>query len=176
MEMSHMLQVFGEEDAIAVVKKATAELRDAIVERAKGSQQLSEKAKRIKELCVSYGPPGVRMSEICSELLGENITIENTSKKFPYIIFSCIRLKEKVGGHDYAIGDLLFVFISESGDRVTEQIRCLRMNGTVGNWVQATQKSITIPSDDEIESAIRSIFKNAKKEGGEKEEGEKADF
>lgn len=172
MDIKHMLQVFGEEDAIKVVQKATREMREAVVDRQVDGKPLSEKAKRIKELCVSYGPPGVRMSEICSELLGENIMIENTNRKFPYITFSCIKLKEKTGSHNYNVGDPLFVFLSETGDRITDNVRCLRMNGSIGNWLPATLKAITIPSDEEIESIVRNVFENIPTEGGEKKKEE----
>ena len=161
MAMDEKFSIFkalGKEESVKMVLEATEKLREALKPKKSDTEKLSEKARKIKELCISYGPPGIRLAELLSVVIEEDIHIQNTDRLFPYIPLSCVIVKEKAGNHNYEINKPLIVLLSENNLSNPNNVRLLKSDCTVGNYLQAKEKYIKIPDDKDVVKHVLSFF------------------
>jgi hypothetical protein len=165
MEISNLFQVIGREGMIKRALKGTAKLRE-LVEEKKTKDGLSEKGQKVRELCISLGPTGCAMAQLCSLLLDEKIEVKNTVEGMPHVKWAAFIPLQKYNNHNYEVGQMCFILLqsSEEGTMPVKQ-RALKEDGTFGNDIVLAKKRIEIPDDDHIVTAINKIFEELVKKG-----------
>lgn len=159
-----IFQIFTKEEAITMCLDATRKLRELCPVEKNGGE-LSLKARRIKELCVSQGGATARMwAEISSILLDEKIVITETKKPMPLIMFAGI----KITGPGNTASPVMFMFYSisqrdagESRDSIfyPPTIRCISRDGmSLTSDIIVTEKTAQIASDEEIVATLETIY------------------
>ena len=159
-EIRSLLQIFGRERALDVVRKATDSIRKALEEgKDKVILPLSPKARAIKEQCVSFGPPGAtKLATLFSIILDEDIEINSTQRKLPYHIFACVIPNIVVASHDYKIGEPVFLFVPV-GDKVAPcDVRCIKLNGQLGKNLLMQERVFDVPSDEKVIEIVNALF------------------
>lgn len=158
-EIYHFLKLLEKDKAQRLVLSATQKMRDAMDDHEEKNKPLSDKARIIKEKCISYGPPGIRLADIFSEILEEDIRIPSGEKTIPYIPMAGLIVKEKFDGHNYTVGSIVIIFSNEKrGSGQDDLIRCIKENGLLGNNLRTVAKMYAIPSDNDLIKYIDRVF------------------
>lgn len=166
-EIRTLFQLFGQENSLNMTIKATNSLRK-MTEKVEEMDSLSPKARKLKELCISYGPSGAKLAQCFSIVLGEEITIDDLNKNLPFVKFACIIPTTTKEGHNYKVGEPMFMIVCCSGNKeCPDMIRCLKCDGGIGNNYIPVERITTIATEEQVIQTINKIFKNLeKKEGG----------
>ena len=161
-EIKTLFQLFGLENSLNMTIKATDSLRKMIggVEE---TDNLSPKAQKLKELCISYGPSGAKLAQCFSILLGEEIAIADLNRNLPFVKFACIVPVAQKDGHNYKVGEPMFMIVCLGDEKNPEYIRCLKCGGGIGNSYFPLERTTVIATEEQITQTINKIFKDLDK-------------
>lgn len=160
-EITSLFQLYGKERALKLTLEATRKLRAALVPP-EDEKKLSPKAQKLKEKCISFGPSGPKWAAICSILIDEDIAIQETVSKLPFFKLACV-IPVLSGDHNYVVKSPVFMCIGSGGTAESPDfIKCIKIDGSIGNNLRNTIAMFKIPNDDVIKATIEAIFKKLK--------------
>jgi hypothetical protein len=152
----NLFQIWGREKSMEKILKATAKLRD--LNKPKQEDKLSDKAQRIKEKCLSFGPTGNKFAALFSILLEEEIVIKNVLEKYPFIPSACIIPVLKHKDHSYKLDEPIFMIISDNNQELCSCIKASTIDGNVGNYIEPLRSIVIIPEESEVINYVNEMF------------------
>jgi hypothetical protein len=150
-ELKHFLQILGKEKSMELCLEATRKLRELCKEDS-CKVELSEKGRKIKELCLSYGAPGARLAEVMGIMLDENLGVSAQVKPIPVVILAGVI--PRIAGDKYNVGEVVIMLIGAN----ESELRCGLMDGTLGGAYPQHMRDSKIPTDKEVVDYIERVF------------------
>jgi hypothetical protein len=161
--IKNLFQIWGREKAIKIFAEATRELRKHIT--VEEQYELSPEAREIKEICMSYGPSGIKLARMFGIVMKQNIIIKDNNKMFPFIQFAGIVLKTCPNG-EYETGIPLFMLIPDKKDtKMASAVKLMSKEGVLGQHLSVYEKNVEVMSDESVVKVLNKVFDRLLAEG-----------